>query len=95
MRTLLTPTEALILSTIAPAEQYGFAIANAVHSDTGRHLSLGGLYNILARMEDKGLVKSRWGSETLETRRGARRRYYRITPQGQRALATQKPERTP
>jgi DNA-binding PadR family transcriptional regulator len=54
-------------------------------------LSLGGLYTTVARMEDEGLVRSRWGSETSETLRGARRRYYRITPHGERALAaTQK-----
>ena len=88
----LTPTEVEILSTIAPGEQYGLGIANAILAKTGRHMSIGGLYSILARMEDQQLVKSRWGNEASETRRGARRRYYRITAYGQRTLATTRKE---
>jgi DNA-binding PadR family transcriptional regulator len=44
-------------------------------------LSIGGLYTTLHRMEEKGLVISRWGEPT-EIRKGARRKYYKITGVG-------------
>ena len=77
----------MILSALVSAERYGLEIVDTIQRETGRELSLGGLYTTLARMERKGLVKSRWGDST-DIRRGARRRYYRVTGLGERAFAT-------
>lgn len=77
--------ETLILSTLTSGEKYGLAIVDAIDNMVGKGLSLGSLYTTLSRMEAKGLVKSRWG-ETTVARGGARRRYYKLTSIGKKAL---------
>jgi PadR family transcriptional regulator len=59
-------------------ETYGFELAGA----TG--LPSGTIYPILRRLEDQGLIKSRWTEIEAETQR-RRRRYYRLTAKGRRA----------
>jgi PadR family transcriptional regulator PadR len=83
----LNETDILILSTILGSEHYGLEIIEEVKriSDGKRKISLGGLYTTLHRMEQKGLVEGRWGDTTAE-RQGARRRYYKVTGLGARAL---------
>jgi PadR family transcriptional regulator, regulatory protein PadR len=78
--------ETLILAALETQELYGLSIIERIKETTGQSLSLGGLYTTLHRMEQKGLVTSRWG-ESTEVRQGARRRYYQITALGQQALA--------
>jgi len=88
----LSRTELLIMSALATRELYGLEIVDRVQTVTGskRRMALGSLYPTLARMDDKGLVTGRWG-ESSDDRRGARRRYYKMTGLGARALAqTQK-----
>jgi len=41
------------------------------------------LYPLLYRLENRGLIHGRW----VETPNQRRRRYYRLTTQGQRTLA--------
>ena len=83
----LSGSEISILAALASKERYGLEIIEAIKKAThGQEvLSLGGLYTTLHRMEAKGLVTSEWGDST-DVRLGARRRYYRITGLGQRAL---------
>jgi len=83
----LTKTEILILTAVCSTERYGLEIVDRVKEiSAGKTtLSLGGLYTTLHRMEEKGLVVARWG-ETDEIRRGARRKYYKTTGLGLRAL---------
>ena len=83
----LNGTEILILSAVSGDERYGLEIRDEVKrlTEGKREISLGGLYVTLKRMEDKGLVKARWGDAT-EERQGARRRYYRVTGLGATAL---------
>ncbi len=83
----LSQTEFLILAALSPRDLYGSEITARVKriTDEKVRLSIGGLYTTLHRMEDKGLVSSRWG-ETTEVREGARRRYYRVTGLGARAF---------
>lgn len=71
----------LVLSVMldAPSEEvYGFELAQA------SGLPSGTIYPILRRLEDQGLVSSRWEvlEETDAGRR--RRRYYRMTGEGAR-----------
>lgn len=81
----LSRQEHILLTAIASRERYGVDIVETVEKATGKSISLGGLYTTLHRMEKKGLVESRWG-ETAEGRHGARRRYYKATGLGVRAM---------
>jgi PadR family transcriptional regulator PadR len=83
--TRLSNMETLILAALEIRELYGLSIVGKIEETTGHSLSLGGLYTTLHRMEQKGLLTSRWG-ESTEVRQGARRRYYQITGLGQQAL---------
>ena len=85
----LSRSEMLILAALGAREQYGLGILETMKKITGQSISLGGLYTTLHRMERKGLVTARWG-ESTELRQGARRRYYKITARGERALADTK-----
>ncbi len=62
------------------------AIRNGIEARTGRAVARGALYTTLARLEDKGWLRSRMG-ESTPVRGGKRKRYYRLTPAGVRALA--------
>jgi DNA-binding PadR family transcriptional regulator len=71
-----------ILKAVADGVRYGFDIMDR----TG--LPSGTVYPALSRLERDGLLKSHW--EDLRKAHGDRRpprRYYRITPHGDRALA--------
>lgn len=82
----ITIAEASILAALSSADElYGLAIIHEI-KNLGGSVSLGGLYTLLHRLEKKSLVDGRWGDES-EAREGARRRYYRITATGSRALA--------
>ena len=82
----LSRTEMAILATMAGQERYGLEIVNTLKG-MGQSLSLAGAYTTLARLEAAGMVSGRWGDDNVAARRGARRRYYRITAVGRRALA--------
>lgn len=61
----------------APAEQWGYHISGS----TG--LKGGSLYPVFRRLEDAGLVASRWeADEHSEAEGRPRRRYYALTPDG-------------
>lgn len=83
----ISKTETLILTALSTRERYGLEIIDKAHevSEGKVKLSLGGLYTTLHRMEGKGLIQSRWG-ESTEVRQGARRKYYKVTGLGVRAL---------
>ena len=65
---------------------YGVTVHEQLEQRTGREVALGAVYKTLARLEAKKLVAARLGEPTAE-RGGRRKRYYKVTPQGQRALA--------
>ena len=60
---------------------YGMTVRDEIEKRTGRAVSLGAVYVTLQRLEDKGLVSSRFGEPTAE-RGGRSKRYYRITDAG-------------
>jgi len=78
--------EAAILSILINGEKYGREIRNEYEERTGRQLPLGALYVTLGRMESGGLVASRMG-ESVHERGGNRRKYFKMTGLGERALA--------
>jgi PadR family transcriptional regulator, regulatory protein PadR len=85
----LTPNEELVMIALADRELYGLDIAKAISeaSQGTRSLRCGSLYPLVHGLERKNFVVARWGDEELNERGGARRRYYKATPQGIQAIA--------
>ena len=77
----------LILRTLAPGPNHGFAIAKRIAqvSEAVLKVEQGSLYPALHRMELDGLIDAYW--DTTENNRRAK--YYRLTRQGQRTLAAE------
>ena len=81
----ITLNQICVLSALMSQDRYGLDIIRAVKEQSGITIILGSLYNILGKLEREGFVESYWGEETAE-RGGNRRRYYKITGAGERAL---------
>ena len=77
----------LILRTLATGPNHGFAIARRIQqiSKSVLRVEQGSLYPALHRMELDGIIESYWS--TTENNRKAK--YYRLTRQGIRQLATE------
>jgi PadR family transcriptional regulator, regulatory protein PadR len=77
----------LILRTLAPGAQHGWAISERVQQVSGDVLRIqqGSLYPALHRLERRGWIKARWG--TSDNNRRAK--YYELTKTGQKQLATE------
>lgn len=75
----------LLLSLIAQKDQYGYELAKKIRekSDEMYEIGEGTLYPALKRLETQKAVESYWG----ESKEGGRRKYYRITREGQKLLA--------
>ena len=67
------------------SDPYGVSICDDITARTGRDVSLGAVYKTLERLEDKGLVSSRFGEPTAE-RGGRRKKHFKLMAPGQRAL---------
>jgi len=80
--------ELLILSLLEGRPCHGYELGKLIESRSGGRLTfrIHSLYPTLCRMEGKGLIKSRWVEKLGERRR----RFYRLTAPGRRALAEQK-----
>jgi DNA-binding PadR family transcriptional regulator len=81
-------SEPLVLSILAQGESYGYALIQRVRQISKETLNWtdGMLYPVLHRLERNGLIAAHWG--TGES--GRRRRYYRITDGGLKALAAER-----
>jgi len=66
-------------------EAYGVSIRDEIEQRARRDVALGAVYTTLLRLENKGLAASRLGDPTPE-RGGRRKKFYRPTAAGQRAL---------
>ena len=77
----------LILRSLVLGPAHGHTIAHAIAQRSEQVLQVehGSLYPALYRLEDRGLIKSFWG--TSENNRRAK--YYRLTPAGRRQLAAE------
>ena len=64
---------------------YGVTVQQELLRQAGRDLTLATVHKTLARLEDKGLVRSRTGEPT-PVRGGRRRRHFEITSAGRAAL---------
>ena len=79
--------EALILRTLADAEDHGYGISRRIEAATNGAVKVedGSLYPALYRLERKALVRGEWGLS--EARKRAR--FYHLTDKGRRQLARQ------
>ncbi len=82
----LTPLEEDIITLLGAHELYPIEIERAYKDVTGRSLSEGTLYPTLRKLEKRGFLTARWGSDRADDRFGGRRRYYRVIGDGFSAL---------
>ncbi len=75
-----------ILSILADGASYGYELIQRVHALTEGQIryTTSTLYPVLHDLENRGLLESFWQA----TPNAPRRKYYRLTPKGQKALAT-------
>ena len=86
---LISRIEEIILLSIwrLQDDAYGITILEEVVKATGKTWLTGSIYASLSRLLKHGLVESIEGEPTAE-RGGRRKIYYKLTPEGQRALMT-------
>jgi DNA-binding PadR family transcriptional regulator len=84
---LLTKLEELILISVWQLGEnaYGTTIFKYIQKQTGKKMSLGGVYFPLDRLTKKGFLHTYMG-EATEERKGLSRRYYSLTKKGVSAL---------
>ena len=78
-------SEMLILSLLEARPRHGYEIGKLIEARSGGRLTfaLPTLYPTLLRLENRGLIKGRWVEKAGERDRC----FYRLTPEGRRALA--------
>src|SRR5215469_2227180 len=82
----------LVLQQLYEGPSYGWDICERLRERSQGTLSFedGAVYPLLHALERDGLAEGYWETETSEgenaARKGARRRYYRLTPKGRAAL---------
>lgn len=84
---ILSRAEELIMLSIwrLKTDAYCVPILQEAQKHTGKKWTLSGIYIPLGRLEKKGYVESYLGEPSPE-RGGKRKRFYRITPAGFKAL---------
>jgi transcriptional regulator len=80
--------ELLVLSVLEARPRHGYELGTLIesHSDGRLVFHLDSLYPLLYRLEEGGWIKGAW----VENAGERRRRFYRLTPTGQRVLARQR-----
>lgn len=83
----LAEFELLVLLAVLqrPDDAYPLVIRDAIEDRTGRPASRAAVFITLERLEDKGLVTSRYGDPT-PVRGGRSKRYFTATPSGVAAV---------
>ena len=80
--------QTIVLSLLDQGESYGYHIIKRVNELSQGEVAwaAGSLYTLMHRMKADGLVESFW----VEREGERRRRYYRITAKGRKALGNEK-----
>src|SRR5262247_166274 len=80
--------ELLILSLIEARPRHGYEISKLIEarSDGVLRFNVASLYPLLYRLEKRGWIQGRW----VEKAGQRRRRYYKLTPEGTKVLASQR-----
>jgi PadR family transcriptional regulator, regulatory protein PadR len=80
--------EMLVLALLEDQARHGYDIGKLIESRSRGALRfhVASLYPLLYRLEKRGCIQGRW----VEKPNQRRRRYYRLTAEGQQALAEQR-----
>jgi PadR family transcriptional regulator len=80
--------ELIILSIVEPRPRHGYEISKLIETRSEGQLRfhVASLYPLLYRLEERGWLQGRW----VEKAGQRRRRFYTITAEGRRVLATQR-----
>lgn len=80
--------ELLILSLVEARPRHGYEISKLIESrsDGTIKFNIASLYPLLYRLEKRGWLAGRWVEKAGERRR----RYYRLTAEGKKVLASQR-----
>ncbi|MGH9475976.1 MAG: PadR family transcriptional regulator [Terriglobales bacterium] len=80
--------EVLILALLEARARHGYELAQLIEqrSQGAVEFHAASLYPLLYRLERRGLLAARWVEKAGERRR----RYYRLTPAGRKALARER-----
>ncbi len=81
-------TELLVLALIEDRPRHGYEIGKLIETRSSGQLafSIPSLYPTLCRMEDRGWIVGRW----VEKPGTRRRRFYSLTREGRKVLASQR-----
>lgn len=76
----------MVLGALAQGPKYGYLLQKTLSDSSQQQvkLSAGTMYPLLHRLEDAGLIVSRWEDST-----GRRRKWYELTSQGRKKLVKQ------
>jgi len=75
----------LLVVAILYEEAYAVVIKTEITNQSGRKVNISAVHKALYRLEDKGMLRSLF-SDPVAKRGGKRRRLFRITPIGKKAL---------
>ena len=80
--------ELLILSLLDARPRHGYELSKLIHARSGGDLTfhIDSLYPLLYRLEERAWIKGTWVEKPDERRR----RFYKVTSEGRRALAQQR-----
>jgi PadR family transcriptional regulator PadR len=81
-------SSALVLSILDESDSYGYQIIQSVRALSEKKIEWtdGMLYPVLHRLEARGLIASYWKRAPS----GRRRKYYKISEEGRKALAEER-----
>lgn len=74
----------IVLALLETRSRHGYELAKLIESQSNNTVQfhVASLYPMLYRLENKGLVEGKWVEKAGERRR----RFYRLTPLGRKAL---------
>jgi transcriptional regulator len=80
--------ELLVLSLVEDQPRHGYDLGQLIElrSRGVLRFNVASLYPLLYRLENRGWIRGRW----IEKAGQRRRRYYRLTPAGEKVLAAQR-----
>jgi PadR family transcriptional regulator, regulatory protein PadR len=80
--------ELLILSLVESRPRHGYDIGKLIEtrSDGVLKFNIASLYTLLYRLEKRGWIEGKWVDKAGQRRR----RYYKLTPEGRKVLASQR-----
>ena len=76
----------LMIVAILNEEAYGVKVMDEILDQINRKVNISAVHTVLDRLENKGLVESYMGGASSE-RGGRRKRLFKITSEGSRAIA--------